>query len=474
LRSLPSSVVVFAALLLASVGASAQVFRPPFPLNTTAATGSEHDRRPQVKTDGAGQWVAVWHSRDSLGGTIGADDDILVARSTDNGATWTGPAPLNTNAGTDSRPDSVQQVTTDRLGNWVVVWQSSDSLGGTIGTDTDILVAHSTDHGEAWTPPIPLNTNAENDSGYDAWPHVATDGAAHWVAVWQSSYLIGPDWDILVTRSTDHGATWTAPAALNTNAASDSGGDWQPHVTTDGAGHWVAVWYSYDSLGGTIGTDTDILVARSTDHGETWTDPAPLNSNAASDEWYDGAPRVTTDAAGHWVAVWESYDSLGGTIGTDGDILMARSTDNGATWTAPAPLNSNAAIDSGDDSRPQVTTDAANHWVAVWESDESLDGKLSEDSDILVARSTDNGTTWTAPISLNTNAEGDSGNDNVPQVTTDAAGHWVAVWESYESLGDTIGTDGDILVSIPEPQGSVALLCAVAGLALIAHKQRAV
>ena len=55
---------------------------------------------------------------------------------------------------------------------------------------------------------------------------------------------------------------WTDPAALNTNATSDSGGDRDPQVTTDGAGNWVAAWESEDSLGGTIGTDEDILVAR--------------------------------------------------------------------------------------------------------------------------------------------------------------------------------------------------------------------
>ena len=48
-------------------------------------------------------------------------------------------------------------------------------------------------------------------------------------------------------------------------------------------------------------------------------------------------PQVTTDGAGNWVAVWDSYDTLGGTIGTDYDILVSRSTNNGATWTAPPP-----------------------------------------------------------------------------------------------------------------------------------------
>ena len=40
---------------------------------------------------------------------------------------------------------------------------------------------------------------------------------------------------------------WTGPAALNTNAATDSGDDSAPQVTTDGAGHWVAVWMSAEA-----------------------------------------------------------------------------------------------------------------------------------------------------------------------------------------------------------------------------------
>jgi len=49
-------------------------------LNTTAATDSGYDQQPQLETDGGGTWVAVWESDDSLGGTIGSDSDILVAR----------------------------------------------------------------------------------------------------------------------------------------------------------------------------------------------------------------------------------------------------------------------------------------------------------------------------------------------------------------------------------------------------------
>ena len=350
---------------------------------------------------------------------------------------WSYPAPLNTNAATDSGGDYQPEVTTDGGGNWVAVWESDDDLGGTIGTDRDILVARSTNNGATWTPPAALNSNAATDSGWDLAPQVTTDGAGHWLAVWMSG----------VARSTDNGATWTYPAALNTNSGSVE----YPQVTTDGAGQWLAVWNSSDDLGGTIGTDRDILVARSTDNGATWTDPAALNTNAATDSGGDWWPQVTTDGAGHWLAVWYSYDTLGGTIGTDQDILVARSTNNGATWTAPAPLNTNAGADSEYDTHPQVATDGGSNWVAVWQSVDSLDGTIGEDGDVLLARSTNNGATWTAPAPLNSSAAADSEVDEQPALTTDRAGNWLAVWMSRENLGGTIGWDEDILYATCSP-----------------------
>ncbi|MCH8243118.1 MAG: exo-alpha-sialidase, partial [Planctomycetes bacterium] len=76
-------------------------------------------------------------------------------------------------------------------------------------------------------------------------------------------------------------------AALNANAVADSGEDTNLQLATDAAGNWVAVWQSNDTLDDTVGADLDIFVSTSSDGGVTWSDPAALNSAAATDAMDD-------------------------------------------------------------------------------------------------------------------------------------------------------------------------------------------
>ncbi|HEO71013.1 MAG TPA: exo-alpha-sialidase, partial [Candidatus Hydrogenedentes bacterium] len=78
--------------------------------------------------------------------------------------------------------------------------------------------------------------------------------------------------------------------------------------------------------------------------------PSLLNAGgmAVGDTGDDTDPSLATDGAGVWVAVWSSVEDLDGS-GTDADIFVARSTDNGATWDMPDLLNSFALGDTGED-----------------------------------------------------------------------------------------------------------------------------
>lgn len=417
--------LVTVALLVIAVVATTAAPPAPSPLNTNAATENIYwDTWPEVATDGAGHWVATWHTAMN-----GEGYNAYVANSLNGGASWSDPVELTAGAPPDSGLWRTPYVATDGAGAWLALWSSEDDLGGVIGTDSDILVSRSVDNGATWTAPAPFNTDAATDpetgfEGFDNSARAAADGAGNWVAVWKKS-----SGDIVSSRSNDGGVTWSDPQLVGYGA--------QPRIANDGAGTWLAVWH------GRSGTyDAEILVSRSTDAGANWTYPVHLNTNADTDDGDDFYPQLATDGGGNWVVVWYSWDSLGPT-GPDVDIFSAHSSDNGLTWSAPAPLNSFAVGDAARDADPHVATDGAGLWVTTWWSDENVDGAVGADYDILMARSTDNGATWSAAEPLAANAATDSGSDAFPRVA--GGGTWMAVWSSEDGLDGTIGTDGDIL-----------------------------
>jgi Neuraminidase (sialidase) len=186
------------------------------------------------------------------------------------------------------------------------------------------------------------------------------------------------------------------PAALALEAQSDDVDDSGICLATDGAGLWLAVWSHLDDRE----NDYDIRMSFSLDNGLNWSDPVPLNSDSSGDYRDDEAPCIATDRNGTWIAVWEAWDypvflhDNFSSSGVDRDILVARSVDGGTTWTAPALLNSNGENDIGQDDEPQIATDGRGTWVVVWSSNEpNLGGGIGTDYDIVFCRSTDNGQT---------------------------------------------------------------------------------
>ncbi|MCP3695239.1 MAG: exo-alpha-sialidase, partial [Planctomycetaceae bacterium] len=155
-----------------------------------------------------------------------------------------------------------------------------------------------------------LNTDATTDLGVDKMPTIATDGT-RLVTVWSSSNdnETGTDLDLFVAHSTDGGQTWSAPAFLNTDARVDTGNDFRAQLASDGAGVWMVAWDSDASRGGS-GTDLDIFLARSMDHGLTWSDPQLVTR--PSNTGIDMNVSLATDRAGNWVLAWDTTEDLDG------------------------------------------------------------------------------------------------------------------------------------------------------------------
>ncbi len=425
-------VTVFIVLFLFStIGFAVFDFTSASVLNSNAFTNfTNNDYYPKIATDGSGNWVAIWYSADDIGGS-GTDFDIFSARSTDNGANWTTPIPVNTNAGSDTGVDNEYhpQIVTDGLGNWIAIWYSWSTLSG---GDADIFISRSINNGASWSSPQALTSDSAVD---DTYPQIATDCSGTWIAVWASEDTSTSDDDIFFSISTNNGVGWTTPGALNTNAGSDSHDDYYPYIATDGADNWVTVWTSLEDIGG-IGSDQDIIVSYSSNDGGTWSAPQVVYDTVSGDMW----SKVVTDKSGHWITIWESLDYYGG---FDFDIVVSQSTDNGVNWSAATTIYNN----SGHDHWPHLTTDNVGNWLAVWTSEDDLGGTIGTDEDILISLSTNNGTSWTTPAYLNSNAPSDTNRDFFSHIVTDLNGHWIVSWGSEYDLGGSVGNDCDIFVS---------------------------
>ncbi len=389
-----------------------------------------------------GTLMAGFSSNDpALGG--GGDTDIYFTISRDKGATWTPPFAIPTLIAPDGAAIDVEPSVASKSGGYMMVWASTFmSPNGTY----DIFSANGNSDGSSWVNPFAVGFTTGVDTVNDRLPYVAASGNTSVVA-WQRNH-VGAETDIWFSRTTGNGGpAWSPAAPLQSNAATDDGRDAQVQLATNGLSVWVAVWLSTSTLGGTIGGEGDILFARSTDDGVTWSAPAALNTTAFADSLtQDSRPSIAVDnASGTWITTWTAENAFGGALGSDTDILFARSTDGGTTWSAPAALNTNAATDSSGidaDENPSITADQLGRFVCVWER-----ATGGGDRDIVGALSDDLGLTWSTPTTVNTNAATDAGQDTFPRIVSDGTGHFITAWNSTDSLGGTIGTDGDLLTT---------------------------
>ena len=396
--------------------------------------------RPEVLSDGENVWIAVWRTWMH---PVTSDISIhaVLSRSADNGATWSAPLAIGSH-------DSLwfPRLATNGTGDWVVVWKHG----------TRIYFARSTDNGVTWNEEEMLSTFTDGDvltldgralGAANKVPHAATDGTGTWITVWESEVQLGgatgEDLDILFSRSTDNGATWSNAALLNTNGTTDppgrigTGGDRDARIMTNGAGVWITVWRS---------SELGIVSARSIDNGQTWSDPEPFYANFPDVPIGHSSFEMKTDRMGGWVAVWSSTFDPDGTAGDDTDIFVTHSTDDGLTWSYPALLNTTATIDfdpeptcyddgyfnticyyNDQDWSPHLTANHQGSWLVVWNSNWNLHGIAGDDKDLFFAQSTDNGATWTDPKLFSTGQTTYS----YEHAAMNQAGDVVVVWEGH-------------------------------------------
>src|SRR5579859_77207 len=251
--------------------------------------------------------------------------------------------------------------------------------------------------------------NVSNNTDFSFTPQMAVDSAGNIYAVWEDDTANNSN--ILFSRSTDGGATFSTPR----NLSNTSGFSFNPHIFVDSHNNVSVVWE--DDTPGNL----DVFYSHSTDGGTTFSTPVNV-SNDSSDS---SSPQVVADSAGNVFVVWESDT---GALG----ILFSRSLDGGSTFAAPVMLSTN----TGGSMAPQLAVDLTGNISVAWEDD------ILSSSDISFSRSQDHGATFSAPKSLSHNV----GNSNSAMIAVDLSGNINVVWEN-DSPGNfdifyTRSTDG--------------------------------
>jgi hypothetical protein len=355
------------------------------PVNSNAANdGTDGDLDPALAIADNGTMVAVWSSTNNNGNTIGDDLDIWFTRNSNivSGG-WDIEKPLHQQfAKSDGKwdDDESPSIATDNKGNWVVVWMQRKT------DDADLLYSYSSDDGVSWSSPKTLNSDAATDTKFDYSPQIATDGLGNWLVVWSKEGELYGEQQILVSKSTDAGKNWSAQKHIHPYAFG-----FNPRIASGGNKTWIIVWSSIaDVTSGSLTMDANIHISRSTDDGANWTAPAYLNTDwpgSGSGIWIpiDSNPDLASDGKGNWVAVWDLWQ---GTTPLAPDIRIAYSSDNGVTWTAPEYLNPDWSQSTLSERYARVATDQKGNWIVIWQTAAHVNGNTSQDSDIAVARFT--------------------------------------------------------------------------------------
>lgn len=200
----------------------------------------------------------------------------------------------------------------------------------------------------------------------------------------------GSDSGFYFYRSDDDGSTWTSGVRLDTQTAPTAFGT-VAALGGDASGNWIACW---ETEAPPASNDSDLYVSRSSDDGDTWSTPVPLHTAMESDVEPDTQPDIEAGFAGEWMIVWTSHVG----IGTDYDVVVSRSSDEGASWSAPQPLLSDFLTDTVPEVSPSISCDARTTWMVTWSGAASI--------------STDFGNTWNyATIDSPYEVSGDLVND---------------------------------------------------------------
>ncbi|HEY3179657.1 MAG TPA: sialidase family protein [Casimicrobiaceae bacterium] len=225
------------------------------------------------------------------------------------------------------------------------------------------------------------------------------------IGVWQQDrWSNGGSAGLRTGVSRDGGRSWSitqAPFSRCTGGTAANGGNYaratDPWVaiTPSGTAFQIALGFN----GGTFaaGSQSAVLVSRSTDNGLTWSDATPLIVDGSP--FFNDKESITADRYndGYVYATWDRLAPSG-----NGPSYFARTTDNGVTWESARSI-----FDPGGNSQtinnqivalpPSVSGGSSTIVNFFTQIDPTANVSISQ-TRLALIRSADNGATWGAPI----------------------------------------------------------------------------
>lgn len=347
----------------------------------------ESEVHPSLATRRNGTWITAWQSPGDMPNNE-YDTDIKISTSRNGGQDWTEPAKIDPNNVPPWGGFLDIQFAHNEQGTWMVVGRRSARPG----LEADYAQV-SQDNGRSWTEPIPLPVTIDEDIGLTGLVHAHGN-------TWYTYYS-----DTLVLRTDDDGSTWQLMGHIQTGSqitVKNISLDSNPIGTT------IASWPFGPASRGGSPPARPIPMYRSIDGAQTWThlDNFPLQNT-------DRAPR--TDIAGNDFGDWAVA------IATNrNEISIALSRDDGETFLHTHTLttedieltDSEGEAMVGDHSITDVTiaNDGGENWLLaslIWLST-PISGRVGIPTPpsftftpfLVVSRSTDNGETWSSPVTL--------------------------------------------------------------------------